>query len=89
MNKYEQAKLLFKELRTVITEEQKAFAEEVLGINDAISPKELNRLLWKEFLANLHNILGSYLKSILTRNIHFAKRIVKKIKHVTKIKKNI
>ena len=89
MNKYEQAKLLFNEVRTVITEEQKAFSEEVLGIHDAISPKKLNRILWRELLTNLHNILGSYLKSILTRNIQFTKRIVKKIKHVTKIKKNI
>ena len=78
MNKYEQAKLLFNEVRTEITEEQKVFVEEVLGIHDAISPEKLNRILWKEFLTNLHNILGGYLKSILTRNIQFAKRIVKK-----------
>ena len=89
MNKYEEAKLLFNEVRTEISEEQKAFAEEVLGIHDAISPKKLNRILWREFLTNLHNILGSYLKSIHMRNIQFAKQIVKKIKHVAEIKKNI
>ena len=78
MSKFIKSNKLFNELRTEITEEQKAFADEVLGIHDAISPEKLNRILWKEFLTNLHNILGGYLKSILTRNIQFAKRIVKK-----------
>jgi hypothetical protein len=89
VSKFIDSNKLFKEFSEAVTAEQLEFANTVLGVNDAISPEKLNRILWKEFLTNLHNILGSYLKSILTKNIQFAKRIVKKIKHVSEIKKNI
>ena len=49
MNKYEEAKKIFSEVRTEITPEQNAFAEKVLGIPYAISPIKLNKILWREY----------------------------------------
>lgn len=69
MNKYEQAKLLFNEVRTEITEEQKAFSEEVLGIHDAISPKKLNRILWREYIFYKRNNLKHSIKMKLLKII--------------------
>ena len=65
MNKYEQAIKLFSEVRTEITAEQKVFSEEVLGIHDAISPKKLNRILWREYFIYKWYTLKHSIKTLL------------------------
>jgi len=46
---YELSKKLFSKLSYKIDEKQKAFAEDILGIHDAISPIKLNKILWREY----------------------------------------
>ena len=80
MDKYEEAKILFKDFTEIITDEQKEFANVVLALNDAISPKELNKILWKEFLLNLHKIIWNWVTTKI-------KMFIRKLKNQIKLRK--
>lgn len=47
---YDKSKSLFNDFVDEVTPEQRAFAEVLLGVNDAIGPAKLNYILWREYL---------------------------------------
>ncbi len=65
-----QSKELFKEPSDSISEEQKIFAQQVLGVHDALPAPVLKKLLWKQFYLNLHRIIWRWALSIAKKVYH-------------------
>jgi len=79
MTKYYEAKELFSSINLEVTEAQRRFADEVLGLSDAISVEKLNKIIWNEALKNLPEILSSRLVRDSKKLI---KNVKKSLKHV-------
>lgn len=50
MDKYDEANRIFTEFSEEVTPQQKAFANEALGIHETVSPLFLSYIFWKEYL---------------------------------------
>lgn len=62
MSNFDQATLLFEAFHREISIEQRLFTKKVLGIDIALSPKQLKRIFWKEFFFHIHLYVWSKIK---------------------------